>query len=365
MGEVVTVPGRMVDSAMLKEFDVLLVRSVTKADRTLLAGSRIRFVGTATTGTDHLDKEYLHKAGIIFAAAPGSNANSVVEYILTLIVYHAIENSRTLETYSLGVVGAGTIGGSVADRAEKLGMKVLRNDPPLQEAGTPGHWHDLQEILDCDIITLHVPLTNDGPHPTFHLFNEEKFSKLTDQTYFINASRGAVADNSALLKCVKLMTPGKISLDVWEGEPFINTDLLSCAKLSTPHIAGYSYDGKIKGTVMLYEALCKLTGKSPDPEILRDIVRPLDTMIEIHNTAKIHEASLIRIILMAYDIDRDDTNLRNILKICAREERGRYFDGLRKEYPVRREFFNYKVKLSAPDTDLARKIKILGFRMDE
>ena len=331
IGEVVTAPGRAIDRAMLRGFDVLLVRSVTKVDEKLLSGSRLRFVGTATTGTDHLDKKYLHDAGIAFASAPGSNANSVVEYIFTLICYHAFELNRPLETFSIGIVGAGTIGGSVAERAEKLDMKVLRNDPPLQEAGTPGDWHNLDEIMDCDIITLHVPLINNGPHPTFHLFQEEIFASLNRDTYFINASRGAVADNSVLLKCLESMSPGKISLDVWEGEPFINTDLLSRARFATPHIAGYSHDGKIKGTAMLYEAFHKQAENSPDPEIIQRIIRPLDTLIEVDNKAKSHEESLVRTVLTACNIKRDDANLRKMLEISGHEERGRYFDRLRKE----------------------------------
>jgi erythronate-4-phosphate dehydrogenase len=364
-GKVITVPGRTIDRAILEGFDVLLVRSVTKVDESLLSGSRIRFIGTATTGMDHLDLAYLHKSGITFAAAEGANANSVVEYIWSLIIHHACEKLSALERFSIGVVGCGKIGSSVADRAERLGMKVLRNDPPLQEARVTGDWHDLEEILGCDIISLHVPLTKDGLFPTFHLFDREKFSRLTPRTYFINASRGAVADNPALLECVKKLSPGKISLDVWEEEPYINTSLLSCANLSTPHVAGYSYDGKVKGTVMLYESLCRWTKMTTDPKITRDLVQPLDTVIEIHNKSKKHEEILLEIVVMAYDIERDDANLRKILKIRDREERGRIFDRLRKEYPARREFTNYRVKLSAPDKTLAEKIKILGFRMDE
>lgn len=239
-GDVVLIPGRQITAGAVRDADALLVRSVTPVEEVLLAGSRIRFVATATIGTDHVDVRYLEVLGIGFASAAGSNANSVAEYVVAALLELARRGRYRLRDRSLGVIGVGNVGSKVVRYARALGMRVLQLDPPL----------GLHErAWEADIVTLHVPLLE----TTRHMLHHDNLTGFT----LINTSRGAVVDNKALLQAIDGNRIPAAALDVWEGEPQISAELLDVVEIGTPHIAGYSFDGKVAGTRMIYEAFCR------------------------------------------------------------------------------------------------------------
>ncbi|MCX5634878.1 MAG: 4-phosphoerythronate dehydrogenase, partial [Planctomycetota bacterium] len=273
LGEVKVVGGREITPTLIADTDILLVRSITPTGQDLLAGSRVRFVGTATIGFDHIDVDYLRKRNIGFASAPGSNANSVAEYVVAALLQVGQKYGITLEGKSIGILGVGNVGSRVAQKAAALGMKVYLNDPPLarkkfnrrergdrREENINKEYLPIEKLFDCDFITLHTPLTFDGGDKTFHLADEKFFKSLKNGFVFLNTSRGGVADTSALKKVIR---EGKLQaavLDVWENEPDIDPELLQMVDIATPHIAGYSFDGKVGGMFMIYKAACKHFG---------------------------------------------------------------------------------------------------------
>ena len=255
-GEIDLLPGNKITNNRLKDADILIVRSVTKVDEVLLKGTPVKFVGTATIGTDHIDLDYLKKNNITFADAKGCNAYSVAEYVIVSLLHLAVKLNLQLKGKTIGIVGVGNIGSKVAAFADALGMEVLLNDPPLQRQGVKRSFVSLNEILEADIITFHVPLNKEGIDKTFHILDENKFSAIKGNTIIINSSRGAVIDNKALLKAIREKNL-KVVLDVWENEPNISIDLLKEVVIGTPHIAGYSWEGKVNGTILIYNALCE------------------------------------------------------------------------------------------------------------
>ena len=348
LGTVRTMPGRDITSAAVREADVLLVRSVTPVGPALLAGSRVQFVGSATIGTDHIDQAYLRQRGIAFAHAPGSNARSVVEYVLAAVVYLTTISEMPLRGRTVGIVGCGNIGQRLADRLPALGVRVLRNDPPRAAAEGVGDFVGLEEVLrTADIVTLHVPLTTTGAHPTHHLFNTDTLAALQPGAWLINSARGAVVDNAALEAALPGGPPARAVLDVWEGEPTPRLPLLAQAALATPHIAGYSYDGKVRGTQMLHDALCAHLGRSSvwskeavlavDPEAFA--LTPPDPSLP--QAAYLH--ALVR---QMYDITADDAALREVTSLPP-DERGPHFVNLRKMYRRRRSFGRYTIAAAA------------------
>ncbi|HKL89193.1 MAG TPA: 4-phosphoerythronate dehydrogenase, partial [Salinibacter sp.] len=260
-GTVMRYEGRALGPDDVRDADVLLVRSVTDVGSGLLEGSSVQFVGSATIGTDHVDRGYLSEKGIAFAHAPASNADSVADYVIAALLLLARRKQVPLRALTVGIVGCGNIGGRLAQRLPALGPRVLRNDPPLADAAeAAGESHDFVSFetvcQEADVITLHVPLTDEGPYPTHHLMDDEVFSRLQTGTWVLNAARGPVVDNDALLAALEEGTVGAAVLDVWEDEPTPNPALIETVDVATPHIAGYAYDGKVRGTTMLYEALC-------------------------------------------------------------------------------------------------------------
>ncbi|MCK5270110.1 MAG: 4-phosphoerythronate dehydrogenase, partial [Sedimentisphaerales bacterium] len=268
LGDVLCVSGRQMSAGVLAGADVLLVRSVTKVNEQLLSDSSVRFVGTATIGTDHVDREYLSSREITFVSAAGSNSNSVAEYVITAILILAEKYGWELQGRTLGIIGVGNIGSNIEKKAPALGLKVLPNDPPLQRETGDKRFVSLARVLEeADIITCHVPLTRSGPDATWHLFDQEKLGRLRPDTLLINSSRGAVVDNKELKKQITKGNIGPVVLDVWENEPEIDMGLLDQVAIATPHIAGYSLDGKVNGTVMLYQKLCEFLGTEATSQI--------------------------------------------------------------------------------------------------
>mgnify|MGYP001816158589 FL=1 len=361
LGEVTLLPGRGMQAADVRDADVLLVRSVTRVDASLLDHSAVRFVGSATIGFDHVDRAYLRERGIGFSTAPGSNATSAAEYVISVLMVLSAQQGIELAGRTVGIIGCGNVGSRVQQRLTALGMHCLVNDPPLQAQGGHDDFVPLEAVLQADVVTLHVPLETAGDNPTFHLVNAQRLQQLRPGAIFINTARGAVADNRALDDVLGRRDDLTVVLDVWENEPAISTSLLKKVALGTPHIAGYSIDGKLRGTAMIYQAACEY----------------LDVPAEWHAGDAIAAAPAIRLtpdsqedvlaivreaVLAVYDVRADDARLRETLALPD-AERSTAFDALRKNYPVRREFSESTIQLPRPADAAGMLLEKLGFRV--
>jgi len=357
LGAVRTRPGRAITPEALRDVDLLIVRSITTVDARLLGGTSVRFVGTCTIGEDHIDKAYLASRGIGFASAPGCNANSVAEYIVAALLALADRHSFALEGKSLGIVGVGNVGGRVLLKAEPLGLRCVLNDPPLLEQSGNPKYRPIEEILDCDIVTLHVPLEKGGAHPTWHLADERFLRRMKPGAHFLNTARGAVCDNRALKAALEGGHLRGAVLDVWEGEPAVDVELLEMVDIATPHIAGYSFDGKVNGTLQVYEAACRCLGLQPAWEPAPLLPEPDVPELTVYSD---EPDALPRAVRAVYDVMRDDAAMRDMLALPA-EAQPAHFDRLRKEYPRRREFQNTRVAVTPPDEGLEGKLQRIGF----
>lgn len=318
--EVVYLPGNAFTPQEMKDADALIVRTRTLCNRDLLEGSRIKFIATATIGFDHIDTAYCQEAGITWTNCPGCNASSVEQYVHSVLLLLKREKNLCLEGATIGVVGVGHVGSKVATMASKLGMRVLLNDPPRADKGEEG-FVDLQTIArECDVITFHTPLNREGVYRTFHLADEAFFNQLERSPYIINSSRGEVVETQALLRALEKGQVKEAVIDTWENEPDIDLTLLQEAFIATPHIAGYSADGKANATRMSLEALCRFFGieanfKIVPPSLSEDMVWSEDK-----ETAY----------LQLYNPMRDSEWLK------AEPEKFEWFRG---NYPLRRELF--------------------------
>ncbi len=361
IGEVTVVGGREMTPWIVADADVLLVRSITPVGVDLLAGSKVRFVATATIGFDHIDIDFLRQNKIGFVSAPGSNANSAAEYVIAGLLEIGRRHDIDLEDKSIGVIGVGNVGSRVAQKCDAMGMRVYLNDPPLQRQTGDPKYLPIEELYDCDIITVHTPLTFGGLDKTYHLVNEDFFNSLKDHCVFVNASRGGVVDSGALKKTIRSGRLRAVVLDVWENEPNIDTELLGMVDIGTPHIAGYSLDGKIAGLMMIYRATCEHFGAEPKFGAEDFLPEPIVPEVRMSSDIANEQQALWNAVQKVYRIDRDDENLRQILNISV-EETGPHFDSLRKNYPVRREFQNTKVIVKDVRSALVKKLRGIGFR---
>ncbi len=355
IGEVVTRPGRTMTNDDARDASALLVRSVTNVNQTLLNSSKVSFVGTCTIGVDHLDQQWLQNNHVEFSSAPGCNANSVVEYVYAALC-HLDVNWRNKK---FGIIGCGNVGGLLYKRLKLQGVDCYCYDP----LRTPEHNTDLtglEEVLSCDIISMHTPLTKTGEHPSFHLINLPQLQLLKAGAVLLNCGRGPVINNADLLKFLTERNDVRVVLDVWEPEPDISLDLLDKVVLGSPHIAGYSYDGKLKGTEMIYQALCKHLNRPAELSI-KDLVPPLaKNQLDLAEEQTTWE-QVKRLIAQVYSIADDDKRLRALAERARKGEDNFAigFDSLRKHYPTRREFHNYQV-LGADDKT-AEWLSVLGF----
>ena len=323
--EVIYAPGKEFSPALVKDADALVTRTRTRCDRRLLEGSRVRFIATATIGFDHIDTEWCRQAGIAWANAPGCNAPSVAQYLQSALLLWQQAKGIALEGLTLGIVGAGNVGRCVASMARQLGMTVLLNDPPRQQAEGGADFCSLEELARrCDVVSLHVPLNRDGRYKTFHLADTAFFERLERQPLFINTSRGEVADTPALLQALRTGRLTDAIIDVWENEPDIDRTLMQRAFLATPHIAGYSADGKANATRMALDALCRFFGIEAHYTIVPP--PPACPVIRARN--------LTDACLQIYDPRTDCDRLR------AHPE---LFEKLRGDYPLRREWPAYTI----------------------
>jgi erythronate-4-phosphate dehydrogenase len=357
-GDIRRMPGRSINKAALEQSEVLLVRSVTRVDRELLEGSTVRFVGTCTIGTDHLDLDYFEEAGIDWASAPGCNARGVVDYVLGSLLALAEGEGVGLEDRRYGVVGAGEVGGRLVEVLRGLGWDVRVCDPPRQ-AREVGEFVDLDEILaECDVISLHTPLTLDGEHPTFHLLDRARLEQLRPGTWLINAARGAVVDNAALREELARRPDIQAVLDVWEGEPQVDVALAELCWIATPHIAGYSLDGKLRGTAQIYHAFCASKGLEPTVELAA--LMPVASLCGLSFDASAKPADMLATICRAvYDPRRDDAAFRRSLSE-SEDQRRIDFDRLRKQYPPRREIDGLHIDISSEQPQLVQLVQALG-----
>lgn len=359
LGAVVRLSGRNMTSDDVRDADALIVRSVTKVNQELLQGSRVKFVGTCTIGVDHLDDVYLDAQTIRWSSAPGCNANSVVEYVYAALCHLDINWLPV----KFGIIGCGNVGGLLYKRLKAQGVDVRCYDPNLTLAQNPD-LTTLEEVLACDVISMHTPLVTTGAHPSFHLIGHHELQQLKEGAVLINCGRGAVIDNQALLETLALRSDLRVVLDVWEPEPDISLELLDRVLLGSPHIAGYSYDGKLNGTEMIYHALCKHFNVAPQTSLMQLVPSLDDNQLDINekNAGDIF-AIVKHLIKQVYDIATDDARLRDIARdaLAGRIHFGEGFDGLRKFYPKRREFHNYQVHMESLTETNKEWLRVLGF----
>lgn len=359
MGEITFLPGRQINAQHVKDADVLLVRSITTVDESLLAGSRVRFVGTATIGFDHIDLHYLQRNHIGFSCAPGCNANAVVEYVISTLLILAERGQFHLRDKVVGIVGVGNVGGLLRTRLLQWGIECVCNDPPRAAQGEEG-FVTLDELMRvADIVTIHTPLIKEGEHKTHHLFDEACLDQLKTKSILINTARGSVVDNAALKALLVKRHDIQAVLDVWENEPTIDVALVQKIAIATPHIAGYSLDGKMRGTEMIYKSVCRYFGLPVRKKAAQFAPDPTLEKLSFSEGVCANEAINIAV-RSCYDVRRDDALLRDAA--CRFSPTfGEAFDELRKHYPVRREFYNTKIKLKHGKAETVNAFQALGF----
>jgi erythronate-4-phosphate dehydrogenase len=361
-GEVTTLPTAAITAEAVKNADIVVVRSETRINSALLEGSKIKFVGTATIGIDHVDMEYLAKNNIGFASAPGSNSNSVAEYIVSTLLVLSKRYDLLPHEMTLGVVGVGNVGSKVAKYAKTMGIQVLLNDPPLARQTGDAKYIPLDDLMHADIITLHVPLTRTGPDATYHLFDTARIGKMKTGSILINTSRGSVVDGKALLNALCNKHLRTAALDVWEHEPDIDRDLLANVALGTAHIAGYSVDGKINAVEMIHQAACKFFSQESKTNlaVLRESIQSQKIIVPNANTNDLEVLSAV--VHQIYDIRQDDQRLRKLLDGTISNV-GTFFRKLRSTYPERWEFHHHIVELPPAKAHLSSVLQTLGFRV--
>lgn len=353
--EVVYLPGKQINNKVLKDADALITRTRTKCNSSLLKGTGIKFIGTATIGYDHIDTDFCNKNGITWTNAPGCNSSSVQQYIAAALLRISGKFKYKLKNKTIGIVGVGNVGSKVEKLAGILEMNVLLNDPPRARTEGNNEFVSLEQVLmESDIVTAHVPLNLTGEDCTVKLFNENSFRMMRKGTWFINTSRGEVTDTSALKDAIdsgRLM--GAVT-DVWENEPDIDLELMERIFISTPHIAGYSTDGKANGTAMTVNALCKFFNLPLNNWYPDKIADPAVPVILINCNGKTDEDVMREAVLHTYNIEDDSLRLKHSPST---------FENQRGDYPMRREFHAYTVILKGGTRNTRMMLKNLGFKV--
>jgi erythronate-4-phosphate dehydrogenase len=362
LGHVTLISGREAGPETFRDCDLFFSRSVTKIDAANFGDSPVRFIATATIGTDHVDFDFLRRRGIGFASAPGSNANSVAEYVTAALLVLARRGGCELAGKTLGVVGVGNVGSRVVAKAEALGMRVLQNDPPLARQIGESRFLPLDALLEADVLTFHTPLTRDGEDASYHLADAELLQRLKANAVVINTSRGPVVANAPLQRHLAEGRLGAAVLDVWEGEPDLDIELLERAAIATPHIAGYSFNGKVAATEMIYRAACEFLDVEPTWSAAEAMPPPPVPHLTIDAAGRADEDVLHEAVTAVYDIEADDRALRPIAQQPP-EARAAFFDQLRRNYPERREFPDTELVLHGASAHLRATLAALGFRL--
>ncbi|WP_102796787.1 4-phosphoerythronate dehydrogenase [Bowmanella denitrificans] len=343
--------GRTVTPSQLKDADILLVRSTTRVDAEMLSHCpNLKYVGTATAGTNHLDIQALKSRGIAYGSAAGCNAIAVAEYVVSALFALAQTQGWQLLDKQVGIVGAGHVGSQLHNKLSALGIRTLLCDPPLAAQGDKRTMVDMDAIMACDIISLHVPLVELGSYSTRGLFGPQRLAQLSDNQVLINACRGEVVDNQALLALYRQGRKFTTVLDVWENEPDILTDLLPYVALASAHIAGHTLEGKARGTWMLYQQVGELL--SLPVELPLEAVLP-DAELAAMTIDEAEQAQLAKLVFGVYDIRQDDQLFKTQVSQPGQ------FEYIRKHYAIRREFAALQV--SAGNSVLKKAICGLGF----
>jgi erythronate-4-phosphate dehydrogenase len=364
IGVLELVEGRKITAEVVKDADVLVVRTITKVNSELLDGSTVGIVVSPSSGCDHFDLEYLQQRSIECISTPGSNAISVAEYVLSALCVLADKSSFDLSQKKVGIIGCGKVGSQVRRKLETIGLECLVCDPFLKQASRGGEYCDLSEIKEADVVSLHVPLTRDGDYPTFGMIDEECFEGLSEDVILINTSRGPVVDEVALKAFLNQHTQAQAVLDVWTNEPNIDAELIRSVDIATPHIAGHSMDAKLRATRSVFEQVCGVLNIDSYFDGLNDVF-PLDEKKEIRLSLDQSEIDLLSLaILSSYDVRSDAAALRRMLEDNV-SERASYFDELRNNYPIRREFSSLRIGLTADAQSKREKLVSLGFRIIE
>jgi len=351
--EVVYCPGSKTSPEMVKNADALITRTRTQCNEQLLSGSSVKLIATATIGYDHIDTAYCEKNGIEWTNAPGCNSWSVAQYMMAALHLLAQKEGFTLSGKTIGIVGAGQVGSKIARLCSIIGMKVLVNDPPRQRAEGIKDFVSLQEIAgQADIVTFHTPLTYEGVDRTFHLADSELFNQFKKPFYLVNAARGEITDSSALKEAIRSGKIKQAIIDCWENEPDPDPELLKMAFLATPHIAGYSKDGKANGTSMSVQALSRKFRLGIDQWQCSGIELPSCTEIELLGAGKTEQEIIAEAVWATYPIWEDSERLKKSPGT---------FEQQRGDYPTRREFPVYTIKAQEVETSILYKLKQLGF----
>ena len=353
--EVIYKPGGKIGREDVEDADGLIIRTRTKCNRALLEGSAVKFIATATIGYDHIDRDYCRENNIQWTNAPGCNSSSVQQYIASVLGFLTARSEQKLEGKTLGIIGVGNVGSKIEKLARILNMKVLLNDPPRERQEGDKNFVSKEQIFqEADIISLHVPLNKEKDDKTYHLINSHSLERIHKNAILINSSRGAVVDNQALKKALVDKQIAGAVLDVWENEPDFDQDLQSGLILGTPHIAGYSRDGKANGTAMSVQAISRFFGLDLNDWYPAQIEKPEHPLINIDGAGKSPEQTVFEAIEWTYRVSEDDKRLR--------KDPGT-FEQQRGEYPVRREFQAYTLNAKNIKPEVQNKLKELGFRI--
>ncbi|UTZ35283.1 4-phosphoerythronate dehydrogenase [Vibrio campbellii] len=356
LGEVILKPGRTLTADDLVDVDALMIRSVTKVNAELVSkANKLKFVGTATAGMDHVDQKLMQEKGIFFTAAPGCNKVGVAEYAFSVMMVLAQQRGFSVFDKTVGIIGAGQVGSYLEKCLKGMGINVLINDPFKQEEGDSRSFTPLAELIErSDIITLHTPITKDGPHPTHHLIDEKVLNGLRSDQILINAARGPVVDNQALKQRLLKNDGFTAALDVFEFEPEVDMELLPLLAFATPHVAGYGLEGKARGTTMIFNSYCEFLNnelRAHASDLLP--TAPVPTMVLDRAW---DEATLHNITQLIYDVRKDDALFRREISKPGS------FDLMRKNYWDRREYS--AVTLVGNETCNLAPLAELGFQVE-
>jgi erythronate-4-phosphate dehydrogenase len=357
VGELVLLPGRAINNSHVVNADALIVRTTTQVNNSLIKSSTLQFVGSATSGHDHIDENALQECGIHFCHAPGSNANAVVDYVFTALAWAGLNKQTDFRNQTIGIIGAGNVGSRLALKAAALGMKVSVYDPLLENSHALAMFFtSLEEVLRQDVVTLHAPLTRSGSFPTYHMLDANRLENLKQGAVLINAARGAIIDNQALDRLLDSRTDLTVVLDVWEDEPCIHKQLVQKVSIATPHIAGYSLKGKISATGMVYNSFCSAFALDPEP------INSMEQLIHLEPAASANDASIISgLLLQAYPIQDDE--LKEKIE-AGNKEAAQSFEWERSNYQFRREISEFEVGTGKFSEDIISSLAVLGFELN-
>jgi erythronate-4-phosphate dehydrogenase len=353
--DVIYLPGKEISPDNIRDADALLIRTRTKCNKDLLEGSMVRFIATATIGFDHIDTEYCQAKNITWANAPGCNSSSVEQYVLSSLINISTKRKFNLTGSTIGIVGVGHVGTKIHRIAKILGMNILLNDPPRMRNEGGSEFVSLEKIKNnSDIITFHVPLTMNGEDKTYHLVDKMFLNSLGKSVHLINTSRGEVIDEKALKEFISPDRSGTVILDVWENEPFIDNDLLEMTEIATPHIAGYSLDGKANGTQMSVRSLSRFFNLGLESWSVDSLPAPAESRIIIDAEKKSSQSIISDVVLRTYNVMDDDANFR---------KSPGSFEEQRENYHPRRESGAFTIQITNDKENVKAVINRLGFKV--